>query len=84
MSPAGRREFTITQVRRSEDGHWLANVTPASGAEGIEVNRQFGSWQVPVNGDGRRRDVLPHIAAALQERVRPLERREQRLTPTQS
>lgn len=69
-----RRDFTITKVERSPDGYWRANVTMAG--QTITVDRQFGSWQVPpMNGGHARRDVLPDIAAALQARVRPLERR---------
>lgn len=70
-----RREFTITKLERSPEGHWRANVTMTG--KTITVDRQFGSWQVPPsNGSTGRRDVLPDIAAALQARVRPLEKKE--------
>lgn len=72
----GRREFTITKVQRSPEGYWQANVTPAGADKPIRVDRRFGSWQVPVNEV--RRDVLPHVAAALQEKVRPADRKEQK------
>lgn len=76
----GRRLFTITLVRRDpEDGFWRARVT----CDGVtlDVDRQFGSWQADVRAGPRRRsfrriDVLPDVAAALQDRVRPLEKAE--------
>jgi hypothetical protein len=74
-----RRAFTITLVRRDpEDGFWRARVT--NGVT-IDVDRRFGSWQCEVRERPRshtfvRRDVLPDVARALQERVRPLEHAE--------
>lgn len=74
-----RRAFTITCLHRDpERGFWRARVT--NGAT-YDVDRSAGSWLA----DRRTRvgartftrcEVLPHVAAALQQRVRPLERAE--------
>lgn len=74
-----RRPFTITNVHRDpEHGFWRARVT--NGVT-LDVDRRYGSWQadVRVKRGARtftRQDVMPHVAAALQQRVRPLERAE--------
>lgn len=76
---AERREYTITCVHRDpEQGFWRARVT--NGAS-YDVDRRYGSWQAEVRAAPRshtfvRRDVMPQVARALQERVRPLERAE--------
>lgn len=67
---ATRREFTITCVRLSDMEHrgrryWTARVT--AGGVTVSVDRMHGSWQALV-GTGRR-EVLPHIAAALQRKI---------------
>jgi hypothetical protein len=72
-----RRPFTITQVRKDADGAWRARVT-ADGVS-IDVDRRCGSWLATVRvAPGRRtferRDVLPHVAAALQAKLPPEER----------
>lgn len=63
-------------------GVYGANVTNHDG-EQLTVDRRYGSWQ----GDLRlakgsrsfaRVEVLPHVAAALQQRVRRLEKAESR------
>lgn len=74
-----RRELTVTCVRRDLDaGYWTARVTLAGGRT-YNVDRLFGSWRVtPRRGANAWREVGADIAAALQARVRPLERREQR------
>lgn len=67
-----RRPFTITLVRRAEDGAWEAHLT----VEGrtFHVDRRYGSWQAQ---DGEtRRFVLPAAGAELQARVRAEERKE--------
>lgn len=74
-----RRDFTITCVHRDpEHGFWRARVT--NGAS-YDVDRRWGSWQAEVRTAPRahtfaRRDVMPDVARALQEHVRPLERAE--------
>jgi hypothetical protein len=73
--------FIITKLGRDpEEGFWTARVTPAGGTT-LEVDRRYGSWQANVRDapgvqSFHREDVLPHVAAALQERVRPVERAE--------
>lgn len=75
-----RRPFTITCVRRDPDhGFWRARVT--IDGRTLDVDRRHGSWQANrrVRTGARtftRCDVLPAVAAALQLRVRPLERAE--------
>lgn len=72
-----RRPFTITLLRRDpEHGFWRARVTNGTT---IDVDRRHGAWQGEYEIDGviERREVMPHVAAALQDRVRPLERAEQ-------
>lgn len=72
---AHRRAFTITCVRRDPDhGFWTAHVT--ANGDTLCADRRHGSWQFVV-GESRR-EVLPFVALALQERVRPLERAEKR------
>lgn len=74
---APSREFTITCVRREPlEGFWTAHVT--AGGETVHVDRRYGSWHA-VRGT-RRAEVLPHVAAALQQRVRRLERNEREAT----
>lgn len=74
-----RRDFTITCVRRDpEHGFWRARVT--NGAT-YDVDRRYGSWQAEVRAAPRshtfvRRDVMPAVARALQDRVRAAERAE--------
>lgn len=75
-----RRPFTITRVQRSEDGIWRAYVT-CNGSSPVEVDRSSGSWQASIrtgkfSREFVRRDVLPHVAAELQAKVRRLERAE--------
>lgn len=68
------RTLTITKVERDDAGHWHARVTPPGGVT-IPVDRIHGSWQTSTNP---RREVMPHIAAALQDKVRPIENAERR------
>lgn len=75
---APRRAVTITCVHRDPDGYWRARVS--AGGVTLNVHRRYGSWLAEVRPrPGVRhvelREVLPHVAAALQARVRPLERR---------
>lgn len=51
------------------NGYWEATVS--SGSEVACVHRKHGSWQL----DNPQRCVMPHVAEALQERVRREERR---------
>jgi hypothetical protein len=71
-------QVEITDLSR-ERGYWTARVS--IGRLMIEVDRRYGSWMEVVGSGGRevcRRELLPHVAAALQERVRPIESRERR------
>lgn len=64
----------ITRVRRHpEDGYWIARVTPEGGST-VDVHCKYGSWFVEQGGN--QREVIPRVAAAIQERVRRLERAE--------
>jgi hypothetical protein len=68
------RDFRITKLEVSPEGFWRARIT----VDGVSypVNRRFGAWEV-LCGEVRR-ELLPQYAAALQTRVRPLERRRER------
>jgi hypothetical protein len=74
-----RRDFTITCVRRDpEHGFWRARVTNGTT---VDVDRRYGAWQgeiraAPGSRSFVRREVMPDVAKALQDRVRPLERAE--------
>ena len=57
---------------RAGDHYWTARVV--SGAVSIDVDSRDGSWLVRA-GNGIR-EVALEVAAALQAKVRPLERRE--------
>lgn len=70
-----RDHIRITSVRRHPlNGYWTAHVT--THGQTVHVDRRYGSWQ--AQSGVRRRDVTPHLARALQERVRPIERVERR------
>lgn len=72
-----RRPFTITCVRRDPcHGHWTAHVTINGHVS--HVDRRYGSWH--LTRGTTRADLRPEIAAALQARVRPLEKAERRDT----
>jgi hypothetical protein len=81
------RPFTITLLRRHpEHGYWTAHVT---NGHTIEVDKRFGSWQAvvrdrPGSRKVHREFVLPHVAAALQAKVRVLEKRERNGEPEQA
>jgi hypothetical protein len=73
------RTLTITKLRRCEAGYWTARVTGADGVT-VDVDKQFGVWHAEVREQPHsrkkvRRDVLPHVAAALQAKVKPLEKK---------
>ena len=73
------RDLTITKLERAPEGYWRARVTGPDGVT-VDVDRRDGAWFAEVRAAPRsqtmvRRDVLPHIAAALQAKVRPLERK---------
>lgn len=74
-----QRELTITKLHFCEHGYWKARVTGADGVT-VEVDRRYGVWHAEVRVSPRsrrmvRRDVLPHVAAALQAKVKPLEKK---------
>lgn len=68
---ATRREFTITCVRLDEQSAWTAHVS--TDGRTYKATRRHGSWSL-LDGHSEI-EALPHIAAALQDRVRPLEKR---------
>ena len=62
----------ITKLERDEEGKWHCNVTV--GGKTFPVHCKYGSWMYE---DKRgMKDVLPFVAEAIQERVRPIEKRE--------
>jgi hypothetical protein len=62
--------FTVIDLS-DRSGHWTAVLN----VDGIDyrASREHGSWQ--TERGGVRRDVLPRAAAALQDRVRHIERK---------
>lgn len=81
---SAQRELTITKLERAPEGFWRARVTGADGVA-VPVDRRYGAWFAEVRKAPRsrtmvRRDVLPHVAAALQAKVRPIEKREEATT----
>ena len=67
-----RRPFTITKMRQEPEGFWSANVV--QGSTSIRVDNRAGSWLADVRSAPRsrsfdRRQVLPHVAAALQSKL---------------
>jgi hypothetical protein len=74
-----RAPFTITRLRLTPEG-WPEAYVSISDGPTLHVDRRYGSWQADVRacpGSRRivRRDVLPHVAHALQRRARSIERR---------
>ncbi len=72
----------ITKLHRDEEGDWCARVSDGNGTT-LDVDRKYGSWHalVPrVKGSTLRVrvEVMPHVAAALQDKVRPLEKAERK------
>ena len=70
--------FRITKLERAERG-WTAHVSVDG--DTINVDCRYGSWQAqlrvrPGAREFVRRDLHPAVAAALQAKVRPLEKRE--------
>lgn len=78
MSAGGLEGLRITKLERDPTGsYWTARAT--LGGETVCVDCRWGSWQIVERVRGRevaRRDCVPALAAALQDRLRPLERRE--------
>lgn len=72
MSLSQSGTFTIRNLDHT-DGHWTAIIRAADHL--IPVDCRSGSWMTPPDEQGRCREVLPHVAAALQDRVRRLERK---------
>jgi hypothetical protein len=69
-------ELRITKVERDpEHGHWTARAVV--NGEALRVDCCWGSWRAVLPGD-EYREVVPALAAQLQRKVRPLERREAR------
>lgn len=62
----------ITNLARSPHGYWAAQLV--GNGQAIDVDTRFGSWMTVPDEAQRCREVLPHVAALLQERVRKLER----------
>lgn len=64
------------RIKRADEGHWTARLCLGD-RQAVDIDRRYGSWQATVGQ--ARRDVLPAIAAAVQEKVRREERRERRM-----
>lgn len=84
MTPALPRPegLTITKLERNGDGIWTARVS--LNGQTINVDRRYGSWQALVPDERRgnkpvRREIRPEVAAALQDKVRPIEKKEREL-----
>lgn len=76
------RRIIVTKLERAPEGFWRARVT-VNGGETVDVDRRWGSWQAERRAQARsrtftRHDLLPDVARALQDRVRPLEKQEKR------
>jgi hypothetical protein len=73
--------FQIRNLRRSDDGHgrvfWTAVLV--SGSTRIHVSKRFGSWRV-VHPDGTLSELIHPWPERLQGKVRPIERKEQKVT----
>jgi hypothetical protein len=67
-----RRDLTITKLERDEKSFWKCNIT--TGGKTLLAHRKSGSWMLE-DKDGLR-ELLPEIAALVQEKVRPLEKKE--------
>jgi hypothetical protein len=66
--------MTITDLQRHAEGYWVARVSDEYTS--FSVDRKAGSWQIviPAEGGEYRKDVLPHVARALQARLPASER----------
>ena len=78
MQNAGRRDLTITKLTLQPEGYYTARVS--SNGQTFNVDNKFGSWQAEVRNGPRqrsfcRRDVLPRVAAALQDKLPATERK---------
>ena len=73
---ASFRIYDLTRVVCPASGtrYWTARVV--AGKASLPVDTRWGSWQ----GDalGRRYDLPSYVSRTLQDKVRPLERREQK------
>jgi len=68
--------FTVDAVERV-DGHWTATLTIYGTT--YAVDRSVGSWRVTPKPDAKRWRELPYrYAAAIQERVRVIEKAERK------
>ena len=78
MSRPDLPSWTITKLTR-ERGYWQARVSV--NGDGVDVDRRYGSWRAIVRDGPRRRtfhveEVHPDLAASLQAKVRPIDRKE--------
>lgn len=77
---AERVAYQIRDLRRQEDGgrtFWTATLV-FSATERVFVNKRCGSW-IYEKSDGSYAHLPVEIAQRLQAKVRPIERREQRV-----
>jgi hypothetical protein len=72
--PEQRRDLTITKLERDDEGHWRCRITVDG--QTYSVHRKYGSWMHETEDE--RRHLSPDIAAAIQAKVYPIEKREQR------
>lgn len=71
---ASSREVIITKLQRdSEEGFWTCNIT--SGGKTHHALSRHGSWMIDAE-DGLMKEVMPDVAAKIQEKVRPIEKKE--------
>jgi len=60
--------FDIEDLNRDGEGVWHAQVR--AGALVVHLRNDSGSWMTPaIDERGNRREALPAVAAALQQRV---------------
>jgi hypothetical protein len=67
------RSLTITKLERDEEGFWTCNIT--ADGQTVAAHRKFGSWLIDGE-DGMMKEVQHDIAGKIQEKVRPLEKKE--------
>jgi hypothetical protein len=72
----GLANFQIRNFRAVEqDGRSWHEAELVLGGERLQVTSQHGSWTTVPDKAGRRRDVLPFVAARLQAKLPSAERR---------
>lgn len=77
---ADASKITITKLERDEDeDYWKCRIS--NGKQTLDAHCKYGSWM--VNGkDGLMKDVMPGVAAKIQDKMRKEERAEKRQVAT--